>query len=129
MAISTGLTIGPTACSSIVAARPSQNWCCSMLEARLSTGGALRPPFLPSTPVETGVGSENPCCGRWQVAQETVSSTDRRVSKNNQRPSRTVAGVGGSGNEPRSSEIPSGGSGSGNSGLASSSVSGVLTAS
>jgi hypothetical protein len=42
--------------------------------------GALRVPCWPRMPVLTGVGSLKPFSGRWQVAQDSVPSADRRVS-------------------------------------------------
>ena len=49
--------------------------------ATFTIGGALRAPSWPPMPLERGLGSEKACSGRWQVAQETVPSLLRRVSK------------------------------------------------
>ena len=52
IAISTGLRIGPAACSSSVVARPSQN--CETCAAVLNTVGVLRFPRSPRAPGEVG---------------------------------------------------------------------------
>src|SRR5262249_29047201 len=87
--ISIGFAIGPFACSSSDPARPSQN--CAREYTRLITVGALRPPFCPRIPVETGDPSVKPCSGAWHEAQLTVSSAERRLSKYKYRPSPTFA--------------------------------------
>ena len=43
--------------------------------------GAFRPPFWPSIPVETGVGSENAFSEWWHDSQAIVPSAESRVSK------------------------------------------------
>lgn len=79
IAISIGLRIGPPAWSSIVAARPSQNW--AMWPAALSTVGALRPPFCFLWPVLVGSPS-TPCLSMaWQLAHDTSWFFERRASK------------------------------------------------
>src|SRR5438045_6693516 len=108
-----GLEIGPLACSSKEAARPSQNMAAPY--TRLMTEGALRPPFCARMPVETGRASVKPCSGAWQLAQETEPSEETRLSKNNSQPSSALAGVYGLssgqtiGTSPRGIEGPLGG--------------------
>src|ERR1700694_3977469 len=53
--------------------------------------GALRPPFCPRIPVETGAPSVNPCSGAWQDAHATVLSAESRLSKYSRRPSSTLS--------------------------------------
>src|SRR4051794_13279527 len=89
--ISMGLAIGPLACSSSDAARPSQN--CSRLNARLMTVGALRPPSWPRTPRENRCPSVNAARGSWQLAHDTVASPDNRLSKYSSQPSSAFSGV------------------------------------
>ena len=90
--ISTGLTIGPPACSVRSAARPSQN--CAVLYVAFRTVGELRPPFCQRWPSETGARSTPPVPRLWQVLQLMLCPSDRRGSKNNALPSSTAAGSG-----------------------------------
>ncbi len=91
LVISMGLAMGPLTCSSSDAARPSQNW--SAPYTRLITDGALRPPFCPPMPLETGWASVKACAGEWQLAHETLPSDDRRGSKKSSQPNSALAGV------------------------------------
>jgi len=79
-----GLRIGSFACSSRVGARPSQNMLWN--KAAFKVVGELRRPRWSPMPSETLRRSVNPRLTSWQVAQETVPSCDRRVSKYNLRP-------------------------------------------
>src|SRR5258706_1983368 len=87
--ISMAFAIGPLACRSRVAARPSQN--CASEYARLITVGALRPPFCDLMPVETAAPSVKACSGAWHDAHATDSSAERRLSKYRSRPSSTLS--------------------------------------
>lgn len=78
--ISIGLAMGPSACSSSDAARPSQKKFGYSVTAAFTNDGDLRPPICPRMPVECGVGSENACSGLWHVAQAMVPSAERRGS-------------------------------------------------
>ncbi len=75
---SSGLAIGPPACSSRLSARPSQN--CLGENAALSTVGAFRVPVLPPAPLDCLLPSLNALSGSWQEAQATESSADNRFS-------------------------------------------------
>ncbi|MNX99754.1 hypothetical protein D3C86_1322210 [compost metagenome] len=77
--ISTGLTMGPLACSSRLAARPSQNW--TDKKAEFQTVGAERPPVLPKTPSEVARLSSPPAITLWQELQETLPVLESRGSK------------------------------------------------
>ncbi len=77
--ISIGFSTGPTAWSSRVFARPSQN--CDVAYAALITVGALRAPFWWLIPSLVGVCSAQAIFGSWQVAHEIVWSLLMRVSK------------------------------------------------
>jgi hypothetical protein len=83
--ISTSVSIGPSACSSRVAARPSQNW--APKKPEVSTVGVLRSPICPSWPTARGLRSVSPSAGLWQVAQEMTPEALILGSKNSIRPS------------------------------------------
>src|SRR5512132_2077616 len=91
MPISTGFTIGPFACSSSVAARPSQN--CTGRYAAFHTVGAERSPCLPSTPTLTARSSSPASITLWHELHDTVAVSDSRGSKNSCLPSSTLATV------------------------------------
>src|SRR5512139_3809554 len=91
MPISIGLTGGPLAWSSSVAARPSQN--CAEWNAAFQTVGALRPPFWPCTPIEVGMWSSPPSMTLWQEKQDTDPVEENRGSKYSILPSSTLAAV------------------------------------
>src|SRR5262245_6843403 len=57
------------------------------------TVGALRPPSCPRMPLANGCPSVNACSGLWQLAQDTVPSTDSRLSKYSSQPSSAFSGV------------------------------------
>ncbi len=91
MAISTGLRMGPLACSSRVGARPSQN--CTVWPPALYTVGELRPPSCFLWPGEKGLPSTPYLFRSWQLLQETSWFFERRFSKYSMRPSSTFSGV------------------------------------
>ena len=87
--ISTGLWMGPSACSSSEVARPSQNW--NFMYAESSTVPELRVPMRPPMPVSTLSWFAQAVSGAWHVAQLTVSSAESRGSKKSRRPSSTLS--------------------------------------
>jgi hypothetical protein len=91
--ISMGFVIGSFACSSSVAARPSQNWVA--LKSAFVTVGLFRCVrcFGAATPSASGLWSTNPLAGSWQVAQETLSLVESRTSLKSFSPSASFAGV------------------------------------
>src|SRR5437016_240288 len=92
--ISIGFRMGSFACSSSDGARPSQNWVA--LNIALSTVGLLRCGRWAgaATPSGTGLWSTKPRAGSWQVAHDTWSLIERRLSLNSLSPSATLSGVG-----------------------------------
>ena len=89
-AISIGLRMGNFACASRLGARPSRNRLC--IRKAFIVVGALRLPRAPPTPSDTGRWSVKPRVTSWQVAQATVPSLDKRVSKYSFLPSATRSG-------------------------------------
>src|SRR5690606_7558186 len=96
-AISTGLAMGPPACSRRSLARPSQN--CTKLRLEFSTVGELMSPCCQLWPIEALRLSEPPRLRLWQELQEMNPDFDSRGSKNSFLPSsacaasRTTAGA------------------------------------
>jgi len=90
-AISIGLRMGNFACASRLGARPSRNRLC--IKKAFIVVGALRLPRASPTPSDTGRWSVKPRLTSWQVAQATVPSLDKRVSKYSFLPSATRSGV------------------------------------
>src|SRR2546421_7915403 len=91
MFISPGEAIGPSACSSREPARPSQNN--SSDQARFKTVGVLRPNSFMPWPIALGSPSPQAKAGLWHDAQDIQFDPDKRVSKNNVRPSTSRASV------------------------------------
>src|SRR4051812_48244518 len=91
MAISMGLTSGPFACSSKVAALPSQDW--TVWKAAFQTVGAERPPVFPATPTDTARLSVPLAITLWHELQETVPSLESLGSKKRFRPRWTFSAV------------------------------------
>ena len=92
--ISMGFRIGSFACSSSVGARPSQNWVA--LNMAFTTVGLLRcgRSFGAATPSGSGFWSTNALLASWQVAHETASLTESRLSLKSLSPRATFSGVG-----------------------------------
>src|SRR6185295_16376617 len=79
------------ACSSTLAARPSQNavkW-----PAAWNTVGELRRPRAPLAPTEVGSLSTPYWSRRWQLLHDRSRSRDRRLSKNSMRPRSVIASL------------------------------------
>src|SRR5262245_4861482 len=89
MFISSGEAIGPSACSSSVAARPSQN--SASAHATLSSVGLRRFSVFEAWPTPRPRPSPHEKPGLWQVAQEITPDAESRGSKNSARPSSTRA--------------------------------------
>ena len=93
LAISTGLSNGPPACSSTSAARPSQNWLPN--KAAFRAVGELRPPNWLLWPALVGMLSTPAVAKLWQELQLTVLPLDRRFSYQSCWPSLTCSSVNG----------------------------------
>src|SRR5690554_1584418 len=89
-AISSGLAIGPPACSFRSAARPSQN--CATARLEFSTVGELIGPSAQLWPMEVGRLSLPPMDRLWQELQEMKPDIDRRGSNQSFLPSSTFSG-------------------------------------
>src|SRR3954462_2704354 len=89
--ISLSASIGAEACSSSVAARPSQKKVlrCAMLRSV----GELRAPAERAWPNEVARPSLQPSCGSWQLAQAIAPEPERRGSKKRRLPSSDLASV------------------------------------
>src|SRR5690554_2627770 len=72
--------MGPTACSSKVPARPSQN--CASRNAALNTVGLFLGPTRPESPIAIVLWSTPAAPTTWQVLQEIIPERESRFSKN-----------------------------------------------
>src|SRR3712207_7499234 len=79
MAISTGLRMGPLACSSRLGARPSQN--CRMWPPALYTVGELRPPSCFLWPEEKGLPSTPKWVRSWQLLHDRSWRSEEHTSE------------------------------------------------
>src|SRR5690554_3867862 len=83
--------MGPTACSSKVPARPSQN--CASRNAALNTVGLFLGPTRPESPIAIVLWSTPAAPTTWQVLQEIIPERERRFSKNSMWPRSILSSV------------------------------------